>query len=95
MTSKKAYSSTLKADVVQEILKEEKTITQISAERGIHPKVLREWKTIALRELPTLFERQSSVATLKAEHARQVEELYTEIGRLTTQLTWLKKKSGM
>jgi hypothetical protein len=27
--------------------------------------VLREWKAIALRELPTLFERQTSVAALK------------------------------
>jgi putative transposase len=53
MTSKKVYSSTLKAQVVQEILREEKTLTQIASEHGIHPKVLREWKAIALRELPT------------------------------------------
>jgi len=95
MTSKKVYRSTLKAQVVQEILREEKTLTQIASEHGIHPKVLREWKAIALRELPTLFERQTSVAALKADHERQMEDLYAEIGRLTTQLTWVKKKSGI
>lgn len=95
MTSKKVYSSALKAQVVQEILKEEKTIAQIATERGIHPRILREWRTIALRELPTLFERQNSVTELKTAHERQIEELYVEIGRLTTQLTWLKKKSGV
>jgi len=61
MTSKKVYSSTLKAQVVQEILREDKTLTQIASEHGIHPKMVREWKAIALRELPTLFERQTSV----------------------------------
>jgi putative transposase len=35
------------------------------------------------------------VATLKADYERQLEDLYAEIGRLTTQLTWLKKKSGL
>lgn len=27
----------------------------------------------------------------EAEHEKQVEELYAEIGRLSAQLTWLKK----
>jgi putative transposase len=35
------------------------------------------------------------VAALKADHERQLEDLYAEIGRLTTQLTWVKKKSGI
>jgi transposase len=42
--------------------------------------------------LPTVFERRDDVAELKATHAQQLEDLYAQIGRLTTQLTWLKKK---
>jgi len=95
MTSKKVYRSTLKAQVVQEILREAKTLTQIASEHGIHPKVLRKWNAIALRELPTLVERQTAVAALTADHERQLQDLYAEIGRLTTQLTWVKKKSGI
>lgn len=94
MAKNKVYSSTFKAQVVQEIVQEEKPIAQIASERGVHPKVLREWKAIALREMPPLFERQSSVAKMKADYERQLEDLYAEIGRLTTQVTWLKKKLG-
>jgi transposase-like protein len=95
MTSKKVYRSTLKAQVVQEMLREDKTLTQIASEHGMHPKVLREWNAIARRELPTRFERQTSVAVLTADHERQLEDVYAEIGRLTTQLTWVKKTSGI
>jgi putative transposase len=94
MTIKKVYSSAFKAQVVQELLTEEKPLTQIASEREVHPRVLRDWKALVIRELPTLFERQQSVASLQADHERLVDELYAEIGRLTTQLTWLKKKLG-
>jgi hypothetical protein len=42
-----------------------------------------------------LFEEENkSARDRQAEHERQLNELYSEIGRLTTQLNWLKKKSG-
>jgi len=93
---KKQYSASFKAEVVQEILKEEYTIGQIAAQHGIHPMQLSKWKSIALRGLPTLFgTQQQETAAIKAAHTRQTDELYAEIGRLTTQLAWLKKKSGI
>lgn len=93
---KKQYSASFKAEVVQEILKEEYTIGQIAAQHGIHPMQLSKWKAIALRGLPTLFgTQQQEIAAVKTAHARQTDELYAEIGRLTTQLAWLKKKSGL
>jgi putative transposase len=73
-------------------LKEEKTMSQISAEYGVHPNVLREWRTLALKGLTTVFERRDDLAATKAAHAQHLEELFAEIGRLTTQLNWLKKK---
>jgi len=33
--------------------------------------------------------------TRDAEHERQLNQLYAEIGRLSAQLSWLKKKSGL
>jgi hypothetical protein len=32
---------------------------------------------------------------LKAEHEQQLQALYAEVGRLSTHLAWLKKKSGL
>ena len=45
-----------------------------------------------LEGLPSLFEKQDSTAELRATHEEQLTELYAEIGKLTTQVAWLKKK---
>jgi len=89
---RKQYSAAFKAKVVQELLKEEKSLAQIASEYEVHPTQLKNWRTIALEGLPSLFEKRDNTAELKEEHERQLAELYTEIGKLTTQLTWLKKK---
>ena len=92
---KTSYTPTFKAQIVQELLKETKTISQLAAEHGVHPNVLREWRTTALHGLPSLFAKGDSVETLRTAYALQIEELYAQIGRLTTQVAWLKKKSGL
>jgi len=93
---RKRYSGTYKAEIAQELLKEEKTLSQMASETGIHPTQLKEWKKIALNGLPELFSRNGkALDKLLQTHAEQVNELYAEIGRLTTQVNWLKKKSGL
>ncbi len=93
---RKRYTNAFKAEVVQELLKEEKTIVQIAAQHGIHPNQLSKWKAIALKGMPDLFsDEQKGVEAVKGSYERQLIELYAEIGRLTTQLSWLKKKSGI
>lgn len=95
MPKRKHYSASQKAHIALEILKEEKTISQIASEYGVHPNVLYRWKKQAQENLPRLFEDENkSERDRQSEHERQVNELYSEIGRLTTQLNWLKKKSG-
>jgi transposase-like protein len=61
----------------------------------VQPTQLRDWKKQALDGLPTLFEQSPEAARLAAAQEREREELFAQIGRLTTQLTWLKKKSGL
>jgi len=91
---RKHYTANFKAKVVQELLKEDKTIAQIAAEFEVHPTQLNKWKSTALQGLPSLFEEKDSLVALKASHEEQLNKLYAEIGRLTTQLSWLEKKSG-
>jgi len=62
--------------------------------RLVYPTQLNKWKSTALQGLPSLFEEKDSLAALKASHEEQLNKLYAEIGRLTTQLSWLEKKSG-
>jgi transposase-like protein len=89
---KKRYTAKQKAQIMLEILKEEWSISQIASEYGVHPNQLYKWKALAFENLDGLFddERKGEKA-LKAEHERQLKELYAEIGKLSTQLTWLKK----
>jgi putative transposase len=95
MPIRKHFSASQKAQIALEILKEERTVNQIASEHGVHPNVLYRWKNQALENFPKLFEDETkSERDRKVEHERQVNELYSEIGRLTTQLNWLKKKSG-
>jgi putative transposase len=89
---KKTYSSAFKAQVVLELLKETKPISQLAAEYEVHPNVLRAWRDQAVKELPTVFEQRDSLVDARVAHAKQLEELYAEIGRLTTHVNFLKKR---
>ena len=88
---KKSYPPAFKAEVVLPLLKEEQTVTELAAHFGVHPKLLRVWKAHAIKDLATLFERRDTSVAQQAAHEQQLADLYAEIGRLTTQLSWLKK----
>lgn len=46
--------------------------------------------------MPLIFAKENKKADqMKADYENQIENLYAEVGRLTTQLSWLKKKSGI
>lgn len=92
---RKQYTAAFKVKVVIEALREEKTISQIASEYGVHPNQISQWKTTVLKGLPDVFEKERSGKHQKEEHEKQLNELYAEIGKLTTQLAWLKKKSGI
>jgi transposase-like protein len=64
---------------------------EIQAEQRIHPTQLRDWKKQALEGLPNLFADSSEAARATALLEHKQDELYAEIGRLTTQVGWLKK----
>ena len=89
---KKVYTATFKAQLVLELLKETKTIGELAAEYQVHPNVLRAWRDQAVKALPTVFEKRDSLIEAQAAHAKQLEELYAEIGRLTTHVNFLKKR---
>jgi len=89
---RKKYSSDIKTQIVLEMLKEEKTMSELASQYGIHPTQLHRWRNHVLENLPQLFEEKDNTAAIKAEYEQKIEELYTELGRLTTQLAWLKKK---
>jgi transposase-like protein len=93
---RKHYSDAFKAEVVLELLKEEKSVAQIASEYHVHPNQVYEWKATALKGLASLFSSDHKTeSALKTSYEKHLQALYAEIGRLTTQVNWLKKKSGL
>ncbi len=93
---RKHYTAEFKAQVVREVLREEKTIGQVASEYGVHPSQVIQWRDRVLAGMPELLSRKGDGqgAVTAAVHEKQVHELYAEIGELTTELAWLKKKAG-
>jgi transposase-like protein len=93
---RKTYRPEFKARVVREVLREDKTLSQIASAYGLHPNQVSQWRDQALGGMASLFSRkqeQDGQAEAKA-HEEEKQRLYAEIGRLTTELSWLKKKAG-
>ena len=93
---KKQYSPEEKLKIVLEALKEERLITDIASEYGIHPSVIHRWKKELLESAEKVFaasKTTKAAAKEKQQQEEEIENLYSQVGRLTTQLDWLKKKS--
>ena len=94
-TMRKRHTPVFKAQIVREMFKEDQTQAQIASKHGVHPNQMREWREIAIKGLPHLFEPGQDLAAQATSYEAKINELYAEIGRLTTQVAWLKKKSGL
>lgn len=89
-TKRKQHSAEFKFKVALEAAKEQKTLSQLGSEYGLHPTQISEWK----RQLLSAGVRAFAKGESKLENGQsKVEiELYEQIGRLKMELEWLKKK---
>jgi putative transposase len=92
---KQIHTPEFKAKLVIEAMQEIKTVNQIASEKGINPNLLSRWKSEALSGLPQMFRKDTGeIAKQRQAYETKIEELYTQIGKLSTEVEWLKKKSG-
>jgi len=92
----KHYSAEFKLKVVLESLKGDKTINQISIKYDTCPRNIQGWRKQFLENAEIVFNKEKAVKIYKdklKEKDQEIEEVYKEVGKLTTQLNWLKKKS--
>ncbi len=92
--TRKSYKPEFKARVVEEYLQGEHLLSEIASSYQIHPNLILKWKKAAIAALPEALDdqAQNSVAALKVQHEKEVEQLHAQIGRLTMKLVWLEKK---
>lgn len=93
---KKQYTDEFKLEVVREVLREQRAINQIASDYQLHPQLIYRWRDQFLAAGKAGFSDQSAqqLATLQAQHEQRLEQLYAQIGKLTTELDWVKKKAG-
>jgi len=92
MGMKKKHTNEFKAKVVLAALREDRTLSELASEYGVHPIQIGLWKKAATRNLPRLFEK-GSVSNGK-EQKVLIEKLYGKIGEVEVENDWLKKKLG-
>lgn len=84
------HSAAFKMKVALEAAKNDKPVNQIASEQGVHPAQVSDWKKQLLEGAPLIF---TGKQTKKACEAHEdVSYLQQQVGKLTTQLDWLKKK---
>ena len=92
---KSARSAEFKAKVALAALADGKTVQQISTLFEVHPTQVQTWKKQLLVGAAEVFQA-GVVSEDKLAQAEKEGELLQEIGRLTVELNWLKKKvSGL
>jgi transposase-like protein len=89
-SKRKRHSAEFKATVALAAAKEEKTLTELASEYGVHPNQITQWKKQLLETLPEIFS-QGRKRDKEDQEALQAE-LYQQIGKLKVEVDWLKKK---
>ncbi len=93
-TTKKQYSAAEKTRIALEAIKGELTISQISSKYGVHATQISKWKHQAIESMQAGFNSKGGSANGPDDDQSQlVDKLYRQIGKLSTECEWLKKKS--
>jgi putative transposase len=89
---RKSHSAAFKAQVALAAVKGDRTISELASLHGVHPTMIHAWKKQLIDNVEELF--LMGAKTSSAEHEALQAQLYEQIGRLKTELDWLKKKAA-
>jgi len=89
---RKSHTAGFKAQVALAAVKGDKTVSELASLHGVHPTLIHAWKKQLVESAEELF--HNGVKTCSAEHEALQAQLYEQIGRLKTELDWLKKKAA-
>ena len=87
-----SHTAGFKAQVALAAVKGDKTVSELASLHGVHPTMIHAWKKQLVENVEDLF--HSGAKTSSAEHEALQAQLYEQIGRLKTELDWLKKKAA-
>ena len=95
-TIRRRHSSEFKARVALEAVKGQKTLNELASEFGVHPVQIAQWKRQLVEASPATFESGGGGSGSRKERAQEalIEQLYQQIGQLTVEVDWLRKKGS-
>jgi putative transposase len=93
--NRKIYDGNFKARVVLEVIRGQKTISEIASEYGVHPNQIINWKKKVIEKLPEILSNSNGKNEKNGNNGSSdlEAELYRQIGQLKVELDWLKKNS--
>ena len=93
--NRKIYDGNFKARVVLEVIRGQKTISEIASEYGVHPNQIINWKKKVIEKLPEILSNSNGKNGKNGKNGSSdlEAELYRQIGQLKVELDWLKKNS--
>ena len=87
MKKRRSFTPEKKAQIVLEVLREDKTLANLANEFGIHQAQLSKWKKDFLENMPMIFKKkEKEIEKLKKSYEKEKEELVKEIGQLTVEV---------
>lgn len=89
---RKSHTAAFKAQVALAAVKGDKTVSELASLHGVHPTLIHAWKKQLVSNAEELF--HSGAKPTAAEQEVVQAQLYEQIGRLKTELDWLKKKAA-
>lgn len=89
----KQYNSEEKTKIALEAIKGELTIAQISSKFGVHATQIARWKREGIESMILGFKGKTK--TKESNQDELVRSLYEQIGQLTVERDWMKKKSSL
>jgi transposase len=92
MAKGRFYNADFKAKIALAALREQKTLSELSSEYGVHSNQISVWKKHLSDHASLAFDQEGLQRQVK-EKETLISGLYEQIGQLQYEANWLKKKA--
>ena len=90
--SRRTFSAEFKAKVALEAIKEVKSLSELAQIYQVHPNLISLWKKEFLSNAEKVFSAVKDETEQVKKLEKEKDELIQQIGQLTVDINWLKKK---